>query len=133
MKKKLIKLSIDTNFSLIGIATWLSAHKLGWLLNTQLETNFKQVGDLLLADIHYAVYEHNAKSDLTYKLIENKNKSGTFIKKLNNIDYLLKVEGDFSEKHIETLVKRIRETDNIIACLSINNQNLKQKELDLLG
>ena len=133
MKKKLIKLSIDTNFSLIGISTRLSAHKLSWLLNTQLETNFKQVGDLLLADIHYAVYEHNAKSDLTYKLIENKNNSGTLIKKLNNIDYLLKVEGDFSEKHIENLVKKIRETDNIIACLSINNQNLKQKELDLLG
>ena len=138
MKKKIIKLFIDTDFRIIGISTRLSAHKLSWLLNSELTTDFKQIDDLILkstdsyTDLHHAVYEYSTRTGITYKLIENKNNTSILIKKLNNIDYLLKIEGDFSEKNTELLVKRIREIENIIACLNIQTQTFKQKELDLI-
>lgn len=138
LKKRVIKLSFDTNFRLIGISTRLSAHKLSWLLNAQIDTRFKQIDDLVLTsnqnenNLAFAVYEFEAKSDLIYKLIENKKSSGILIKKLN-IDYLLKIEGSFSEKTIDQLVKKIRKTESINACLLIDNKNIKQKDIDLLA
>lgn len=138
LKKKIIKLSFETDFQLIGISTRLSAHKLSWLLNIQIDTNFKQVDDLLIKKnenglgLNFAVYEYETKSGLIYKLFENKNNSGIFIKKLNNIDYLLKIDGNISEKNKERLIKKIRETESVVACLSIDIQNIKQKEMNLL-
>ncbi|MEN8118756.1 MAG: IPExxxVDY family protein [Bacteroidota bacterium] len=139
MKKKVIKLSVENEFKLIGIATSFSTHKLSWLLNTRLNTDFKQTKDLILRskdsekDTNYSVYEYDTKSGITYSLIENNSNSGILIKQLNNIDYLLKIEGGFSDKNMEQLTKKIRETDHIIACLIIDIQNIKQKEIDLIS
>lgn len=139
MKKKIIKLSVETEFKLIGISTRISTYKLSWLLNSNLKTDFKQASDLILKSkdpgksANYSIYEYDTKTGIIYSLIQNKNNTGTLIKQLNNIDYLLKVEGDFSDKYIEQLAKKIRETENIIACLIIDNHKLKQKELDLIS
>ena len=139
MKKKVIKLTIDAEFKLIGIATRFRTHKLSWLLNTNLNTDFKQTSDLILKsknsekDTNYSIYEYDSKSGITYSLIENNNNEGILIKQLNNIDYLLKIEGAFSNKHIEELAKKIRETDHIIACLIIDTQNIKKKDLDQIS
>ena len=137
--KKIIKLSVDAEFILIGISTRFSTHKLSWLLNTNLNTDFKQAKDLILKSkdsgkgSNYSIYEYDTKSGITYSLIENNNKAGVLIKQLNNIDYLLKIEGDLSDKNIEQLAKKIRETDHIIACLIIDIQNIKQKDLDQIS
>ncbi len=135
LKKKVIKLLVEAEFKLIGIATRFSTHKLSWLLNTNLNTDFKQTSDLILKsknsgkDTNYSIYEYDSKSGITYSLIENNNNTGILIKQLNNIDYLLKIEGESSDKHIEELAKKIRETDHIIACLIIDTQSIKQKDL----
>jgi len=124
---------------LIGIATRISAHKLSWLLNTKLDINFQQVSDLILKSTepgknsNYAQYEYDTNIGILYRLIENKCDSGILIKQLNNIDYLLKIEGDFSENQLTKLVKKIRDTESISACLKIDIQKLKKKELDLIS
>ncbi len=139
MKKKIIKLSVETDFKLIGIATRISTHKLSWLLNNNLQTDFKQADDLFLNSTEaeknntYAIYAYDTNTELSYRLIENKTDSGTLIKQLKNIDYLLKIEGDFSENQQTQLIKKIRTFENIDACLIIDIQKLKQKEIELIS
>jgi len=133
LKKKIIKLSIETKFKLIGIATRISAHKLSWLLNTELNTDFKQASDLILNNTNHAIYEHDTNTGVFFHLIENKNDSVTLIKQLKNIDYLLKIEGDFSKNQITQLTKKIRNIESITACLTIDIQKLKQKEVELIS
>ena len=132
-------MSVETEFKLIGIAIRISSYKLSWLLNSVLNTDFKQAEDLVFSsksseeNNHYAVYEHDMNTEVLYQLIENKSDSVTLIKQLKNIDYLLKVEGEFSENQITQLVKKIRDIENITACLTIDIQKLKQKEIDLIS
>ncbi len=139
MKKKIIKLSIEAKFLLIGISARVSTHKLSWLLNAKLNIDFKQADDLVLKSnilentTGYSVYEYDTKNGDIFRLIENKNDTGILIKQLKNIDYLLKIEGDFSDAYIERLTKNIRETENVMACLAIDSQKLRQKELDLIA
>jgi len=137
LKKKVIKLQINTEFKLIGIVSRLSAYKLSWLFNKEINTEFKQTHDLVLKspgkDKVFVVFESDTNKDVTYRLIENKNDSGTLIRQLSNVDFLLKIDGGFSDKNIEHLIKKMRSIDDIIASLSIDILTLKQKEISLLN
>ena len=139
MKGKLIKLLDETEFMLIGIASRLSMHKLIWLLNNKLNTNFKQADDIVYtknkqADtINFTIYTHEESSELIYRVIENKNTSGILINQLKNIDYLLKIEGDLHKSQLNNINKNIREIANINASLIIDIKNIKQKEIDLIS
>ena len=63
MKKKIIKLSVESEFMLIGISARVSTHKLSWLLNSKLSVDFKQAEDLV---------------------IESNNPENTFVEIVNN-------------------------------------------------
>ena len=139
MKSKIIKLLDKTEFKLIGIASRLSIHKLIWLLNSKLNTNFKQADDIVYTKnkqsetINFAIYTHEENSELIYRIIENKNISGILVKQLKNIDYLLKFEGEIHDNQLNTINKNIREIENINASLIIDIKNIKQKEIDSIS
>ncbi|MCF6239832.1 MAG: IPExxxVDY family protein [Bacteroidales bacterium] len=133
MKTKIINLNEDAEFNLLGISSKLSMHKISWLLNQQLDFNFHRFdehGESNL-DKEFSVYQYEDDTAI-YNLIENKSKDGLLLKKLNTIDYLLKIEGELTKLDFEQLQKKIRQIPEVYACLNIDISVLKKKELDLL-
>lgn len=134
MKEKVISLPENYDFRLLGISSNLSIHKLGWLLNTRLSFNFSLLDTPLKAseNTDFSVYQHEGSQGVV-NLVENKNKSGLLIKKLPNIDYLLKIDGFYSQKDFDLLVKNIRQIADIYACLIVDVNVLKKTELNLIS
>ena len=108
-------------------------HKLSWLLNENLNFDFHRLDEENPSERKFAVYQHETEQ-ATYSLIENKsNTEGLLIKKLPNIDFFLKIEGDISKTELEKIIKKIKEADNIYACLQIELSKLKKKDIELLS
>ncbi len=109
-------------------------HKISWLLNEQLGFDFRRLDETEenSEKKNFSVYQHES-NNASFSLIENKSKDGLLLKKLDNIDYLLKIEGALSNSELDNLQKQIRQTSGIYACLIIELSVLKKKELDLLA
>lgn len=109
-------------------------HKISWLLNELLGFDFHRLDETgeNPEGKNFSVYLHES-DNASFSLIENKCKEGLLLKKLNNIDYLLKIEGAISNSELDNLQKQIRQASGIYACLIIELSVLKKKELDLLA
>lgn len=134
MKEKIIRLSESQEFKLLGISSKLSMHKISWLLNQELNFDFHRLDEMNEkdSDIAFSVYQHENDTAI-FSLIENKSQKGILIKKLNTIDYLLKIEGEFTKYELEQILKKIRQTSGILACLNIDLSVLKKRDIDLLS
>ncbi len=134
MKEKIISLSDGQEFKLLGISSKLSMHKICWLLNQELNFDFHRLDEMNEKDTDkaFSVYQHENDTAI-FSLIENKSKKGSLLKKLNTIDYLLKIEGAFTNYELEQIQKKIRQTSGILACLNIDLSVLKKREIDLLS
>ncbi len=109
-------------------------HKISWLLNQELNFDFHRLDEMNEkdSDIAFSVYQHENDTAI-FSLIENKSQKGILIKKLNTIDYLLKIEGEFTKYELEQILKKIRQTSGILACLNIDLSVLKKRDIDLLS
>ncbi len=133
LKEKVINLSGDADFELIGISSKLSMHKLSWQLNQLLAFDFRRLDEDIdtAKDRKFSVYQYDA-ANATYILLENKSRGALLLKKLPNIDYLLKIEGDLTDSEFKSLIKKIRQVPDVYACLNIELSVLSKKEIDLL-
>lgn len=134
MKEKIIRLSESKEFKLLGISSKLSMHKISWLLNQELNFDFHRIEEMneIDSDNTFSVYQHE-NNTTTFTLIENKSSKGLLLKKLNTVDYLLKIEGEITNSELEQTQKKIRSIQGILACLNIDLSVLKKKDMDLLS
>ena len=132
MKKKIIKLSINRQFQLIGIVSNLSSYKLSWSINSKIGFNLSQLGDIIVENkrnddkLCFSSYVFEDKSEITYNLISNKTDNGVLIRKIKNIDFILKIEPEISENQKNNIIEKLKEIDNIISVLEINTESLNQ-------
>ena len=133
MKEKILKLQENIHFKLLGISSKLSIHKLSWALNENLNFEFQRLeSENENSGKEFEIFHHETPQAV-FSLIENKSNSGLLIKKLPNIDYFLKIEGNIFEENLNLLIKKIRQTSNIYACLIIDISLLKKKDIELLS
>ena len=128
MKKKIIKLSVERHFQLIGIVTNLSSYKLSWLINSNIGFKLTQLDDIIVENKNetqnFSSYVFEDVSEVTYNLISNKSDNGILIKKLKNIDFFIQIEPNLSDNQKNNLIEQLKEIDNIISILEIDTQNL---------
>ena len=132
MKKKIIKLSLNRQFQLIGIVTNLSSYKLSWLINSNIEFNLAQLDDIVIENNNktqnFSSYVFEDISEVTYNLISNKSDNNILIKKLKNIDFFIKIEPNLTDKQKNNLIEKLKKIDNIISVLEIDTQNLSSTD-----
>ncbi|MBN1251889.1 MAG: IPExxxVDY family protein [Bacteroidales bacterium] len=137
MKKKIIKLSINRQFQLIGINSNLSSYKLSWLINSNISFKFTQSDDIIFENrknnkkLYFSCYVFEDDDEVIYNLISNKTEDGVLLKSLKNIDFFLKIEPYISEYQINKLLNDLKKIENIITVLEINTDNLKLKDLEV--
>ncbi len=148
-KKHILKLEIKHDYTLIGITSVLEdyhlAFKINKLFNIALRRN-KKVLNFAKNKAKFSIYDfENSKtfdfwSLLTNKqIIEEKITKNTFnlfdslystyilIPEKKEVDYFLKIEGEYTSQKIEKIIKNIQTIDGVQVCYRINPLLLKSK------
>jgi len=129
MKKKIhkIKEELENDFSIIGIVSSASSHKLSWTINNLFKINLQLQEDSYLSSKdssqNFAFY---SSAENNIKLISNKSDRCILFSKLKNIDYFLKIENNY--KDINELVNILKSSKIAQAILSINIDTLSKSQ-----
>jgi hypothetical protein len=137
MTKKKVKLRIDPdyNFSLIGIASHENDYRLSWALNRDL--GFKLIKsedieihpkntDIIQSFVKYSYY--NEEVMLEFDLISNFCDNGHLVKELPNIDYFLKISGEFTVDYMNSLFDQVKNVDIVLSAFNMEPASLKNPQ-----
>lgn len=146
----------EEDYELVAIYSVLQDYKLAYKINEKLGFNFSRMApdlDLEINENDKAYFSafvfHENKSFINWHLIKNKfqiqNKEvvldGLFSSEslykssyvylqpeLKEVDYLLKIEGDFNQEIIEDTIKEINKIDGVITSRIVEKDKLNHKE-----
>ena len=139
----------DHNYTLIGIHSTLEDFRIAYLLNTNLNTNLKQIEGLdfpskkcsfslfiyknkatftswsLIANKH--VFVDNVKS-YNNNLFEEESKTSFLISEKKQVDYFIKIAGNINQDFLQNVLFKINNTHHIITSYIIDPYVLKSKD-----
>lgn len=135
LKKHKLSVAIEENYCVLGILSDEPDYKLCWLINNSLRFSFIKDEDL-----SFITHEEELKQSfslfryihentmLTYRLIKNRSETGFYLKDLQNIDYLLHIQGGIVTEQIKILIARLQDIDVIRLCVPIDLSRIRQKD-----
>lgn len=135
IRKHKLEYTEDFNFLLLGLVSSENDYRLIWTVNQQLGFAFEKTGNhkvpgrsgqMELEFSHY-IYE-NEDLFLLYRIIANKSEEGVLLEELKNIDYLMVVQGEFTDLYIKDLISGLKSMEHIQAVFRINPTSLKNRE-----
>lgn len=136
-KKKIHKLAIEieSDYSLIGIASHENDYRLSWAINKSLGLDLKKKEDLTLDHpknkilINYSLFIFDDENNyITYNLISNKSEKGFLIPEMKNIDFVLRVSGSPDQNLLDDLLFKLKKIDIVITAFQINEVSEKLRK-----
>jgi len=140
----------EHNYKLIGIHASLEDYRLAFHLNTNLNIHLKryyQDLDFGTNNVSFSLYNHKCKKTFSswsliankYTFVSNKNlpsyylfkeeqQTSVLIQEKKQIDYFLKIDGDFNKSQLEIIISKVNNIKNVITSFNINPQTLKSKD-----
>lgn len=137
-KKKIhkLKLEIEDDFQLIGIASHENDYRLSWALNQQLGFTFTKKTDLVIThpkhkvETNFTRFIHEDELEyLTYTLFSNKSEGGFLLPEFKNIDFILKVSGNPDTEQLAVLTNGIKQINIVITAFVIDQLSDKSRKL----
>jgi hypothetical protein len=136
-KIRRVQLKINQNDEsvLLGIVSAEPHYKLSLALNKELKISLKNSSPVTLAtetgdEITFSRFSDSLSSqNLTYDLTSNRSGKNYLVRKLKNIDYILRIHDPDNEINIDQAVSALRESECITAVFNIDPVSLKDKNL----
>ena len=126
MAKQLLRIELDTSFSLFGISCHLKDYKFAWTINKSLNIDFKKAKPYSRnVNLEFSQYKYQIDLDTIY-LFANKSQQGFLIKKKKEVDYWILFHNTFDEKAVSNYISAIRKTRPILAVFKEDNKKIKE-------
>jgi len=126
MAKQLLRIDLDTSFSLFGISCHLKDYRFAWTINKSLNIEFKKSKPYVKAqDLEFSQYDYQLDLDTIY-LFANKSHDGYLITKKKQIDYWLLFHNTIDENVVSHYVNIIRNTQFVLAVFEEKNKKIKE-------
>jgi hypothetical protein len=133
LTKLVLEIEEDYDFYLIGIVAHVKDYRLSWELNRNLNLGLFKDQDLEIKmkensksfSFHLYVDEDNS---IEYYLIGNRSESGYLIPEESKCDYLFILKGNITDETVEDIIKQLNSFKLILACYSLDVENLKSKK-----
>jgi len=134
VKKIFLDIGFDYDFILYGIVSQEASHRLAWLINNQVNTNFSRNDDLqlifendeLLQVSHFSF--NDEINHLQFDFFSNKDESNYWMPELRKIDYFIMVKGALESFRKRKFTEPFKKIEAIQIITEINHRKLKQKE-----
>lgn len=123
----------DSNTSLVGIVSQVTESRIAMLLNQLQLLNFSQSIPLSTETNQqtHNVYVYENECDFTaYLLLVNRTQTSIWLKELKEFDFILQIEGEFSENHANKLVIALKQESDILVAGVLPTDRLKGKLLN---
>jgi hypothetical protein len=140
--KKITKLQLETDsaeeYVLLGIVSSEPDYKLSLNLNKKFRITLKNASPITIPvdvgnELFFSRFSSSQKtSSLIFNLISNRSGKDFLLKKLKNIDYILQIFDPDHETDSESLYADLRETDSVTAVFKVEQNSLKDKNLQYL-
>lgn len=132
MAKYTLDSDLDFNFDLIGISCQEKSHKMAWLINLQLNIEFRRIENHTIINKNnhqkHSIFEFiDVKTEESYYLIENKSEYGFIAKEQKSLDYFLIIKNTSTNKTLK-LIKNTRMIKSVLLVTELNILELKSKE-----
>ena len=140
MKKKILDIEIDLDYSLIGISCYSKDYRLCWEINKEL--GFKLVRKTSPAlkamgedqkenddsNTGLIVYNYeNINKGVLYRFVGNKSIKGFLIPELKQVDYFVCIRGMSHELEEIRMIKSLRNIGIVLTAFSIPPATIKSK------
>lgn len=126
---------MEENYCLLGISTDEPDYKLCWLINDRMRMAFVKMDNLsvfhkkLGEEQEFSLFQYEDENAMqVYRMIGNRSETGFFISKLQNIDFLLHIQGDLINDDISDLVANLNALGNIRMCVPVDLSKVKEKD-----
>ncbi|MFA5648029.1 MAG: IPExxxVDY family protein [Bacteroidales bacterium] len=131
MKKKQIKLEVpDEQSVFLAIACTLTIHKFAWELNKALGISLGETSGVTINESCFPMLkDESSLPNKSIFIIKNRIEAETLIQKLENIDFILKFQGDFNNENVKEVVNKVRGIPSVIAAIKIDPSKIKGVKL----
>tara|TARA_B100001057_G_scaffold491546_1_gene582036 strand:+ start:1976 stop:2368 length:393 start_codon:yes stop_codon:yes gene_type:complete len=126
MAKQLLRIELDTSFSLFGVSCHLKDFRFAWTINKSLGIDFKKSKPYIKGDdLEFSQYEHQLDLDTIY-MFANKSQGGFLITKMKQVDYWILFHNTVDEKTVSHYISKIRKTHSILTVFEEVNKHTKE-------
>jgi hypothetical protein len=131
------KLAYKENFDflLFGLSSHENDYRLVWKINQTFSFNFERGKNHRIfskktgQEIEFAQYSYDDEDTFyLYHLIANKSEQGVLLEELKNIDYLIMIQGEFTEAFSNGFQIRLKKIENVQGVFKIDPVGLKNRE-----
>ena len=141
MKKKIkLEYKEEYDFFLLGVASFDKDYRFIWNINHGLEMNFSRIEDHRTKhpktgkEQLFSSYQYEDPERLVnYVILSNKSETGFLMDSLKNIDFLILIKGDVTQKDASTFKTKIQNIENVLAAFILEAEKLKNPERLLLN
>jgi len=123
------------NFLLFGLSSHENDYRLVWKINQDFSLNFERVDNHKLIskktgeEIEFTRYSYDDEDTFyLYYLIANKSDQGVLMEELKNIDYLILIQGEFTDAFSNGFHNRLKKVENVQGVFKIDPTTLKNRE-----
>lgn len=135
MPKIKLKIKHQFDFNLIGIYSYATDYKLCWLINKELNYDFKKKEDLIFKDkktvndgeIRCSLYYYEYEKNYTFFYIfpnSAEQLAKYVIPEMKDLNYIFLIKGVFSEEVKKGLIQRLKKVPQIIFATEIKADSL---------
>lgn len=127
MAKRKIILNVPKEKSwFFAISSAETIHKLAWSINSALNLNLSEQVGITKGDILFPIlFDDQTERNFSVGIAKNRVDNQILIKGLENIDYILVIRGNTTDKETSNLIAELKGINNIIAIIAINQQKIK--------
>ena len=126
MAKKLLRVSLDTTFSLFGISCHLKDFRFAWTINRHLQLDFKKSNPYIKEKKQeFSQYVYQLDLETIY-LFANKSQSGFIITKMKHVDYWILFENILDKKTKQQFLNKIRSIEYVLTAFDEENKQIKE-------
>ncbi len=126
MAKQLLRIELDTSFSLFGVSCHLKDFRFAWTINKSLGMDFKKSKPYTKGDdLEFSQYEHQLDLDTIY-LFANKSQDGFLITKMMQVDYWILFHNTVDEKTVSHYIGKIRKIQSVLTVFEEDKKQIKE-------
>lgn len=130
MKKQLLHVELEIDFSLVGISCHLKDYRFVWSLNKALHTKFSKTKEFCLHEKECSFSQYDYKMELsTAYVFSNRSPQGYLVSTKPQVDFWIKLNDPYQKDNLELWLKKIREISQVLVAYEEHDEKIKEQFL----
>ena len=130
MKKQLLHIELEMDFSLVAISCHLKDYRFVWSLNKALHAKFCKTKEFCLQHKECSFSQYDYKMELsTAHVFSNRSPQGYLVSSKPQVDFWMKLNNPYEKDKLNIWLKQIREIPQVLVAYKEKGEKIKEQFL----